>query len=84
MIFLLDKFIGSVMGKDVVQKDKYIAMITAKYSQMHSKQQVIIVQPFVFVPGVGCLHVHMHVYMYIRMYCFVCVCVCVRVCTVQL
>ena len=67
------------MGKDVVQQDKYIAMVTAKYSQMHSKQQVIIVQPFAFVHGVGCLHVHTHVYMYICMYCTVCL-VCVYVC----
>ena len=40
-VFLVDKFIGSVIGKDAIQQGKYIAMVTAKYSQMHSKQQVI-------------------------------------------
>ena len=40
-VFLVDKFIGSVIGKDAIQQDKYIAMVTAKYSQMYSEQQVI-------------------------------------------
>ena len=38
--FLTDRFIASVMGKDVVQRGKYIAMFTAKYSQMHTREQV--------------------------------------------
>lgn len=28
------------MGKDIIQKHKYIAMVAAQYSQMHAKQQV--------------------------------------------
>ena len=51
-----DKFINSVMAKDVVQQGKYIAMVTAKYSQMHTKEQVRNVEWGVV--DVTCMYMH--------------------------
>ena len=44
------------MAKDVVQQGKYIAMVTAKYSQMHTKEQVGNVEWGVV--DVACMYMH--------------------------
>ena len=66
-IFLIDKFIASVMGKDVVQKGKYIAMFTTKYSQTHTKKQVRITCLCALV----CMYVCMNVCIYVCIYVIV-------------